>query len=168
MISRSHLRLVSILALILQGCAGTPAAPPRIERISAEQLEARLPQPGAGLPLEQVVQLARQGVAADELIARIKSSASRYRLSAGQIVDLANQGVPLAVLDHMVAAERQRIFDDMAADANKRDLACHERIDRELRICRNQMSGPMYMYGPYPMINCFPPAPGWPYRPYCY
>jgi hypothetical protein len=30
------------------------------------------------------------------------------------------------------------------------------------------MSGPMFMYGPYPAINCFPPAPGLPYRQYCY
>ena len=168
MSSRRHMRLVAILVPLLAACAGTPVEPPRISRISAEQLEASLPQPSAALPLEQVVQLARQGMAADELISRITASASRYRLSASRIVELANQGVPLAVLDHMVGAERQRIFDDMAADANNRDRACHERIDRELRVCRNQMIGPMFMYGPYPMINCFPPVPGLPYRQYCY
>jgi hypothetical protein len=167
MSSRRHLCLVSILVPLLAACAGTPVEPPRIARISAEQLEASLPQPSAALPLEQVVQLARQGVAADELIARITTSASRYRLSASQIVELANQGVPLAVLDHMVGAERQRIFDDMAADANNRERACYERIDQELRVCRNQMIGPLFSYGPYgpyPAINCFPLAPGLPFR----
>ncbi len=146
--------------LILQACANAPVAPPKIERISAEQLEASLPQPSAALPLEQVVQLARQGVSAEDLIARITTSASRYRLSAGQIVELAQQGVPPAVLDHMVAAERRQIFDDMAADANKRDMACRERIAQEVRMCRTLMMGPMFMPGPYPMINCFPVTPG--------
>lgn len=163
----TRLALLAIPALILQACAYVPATPPKIERISAEQLEARLPQPVAALPLEQVVVLARQGVAADELIGRITASASRYRLTATQVVELARQGVPLAVLDHMVAGERQRIFDDMAADANNRDRDCHERIDQELRMCRHQMIGPLFMYGPYgpyPAINCFPLAPGWPFR----
>lgn len=157
----------AIPAALLVACAGAPVEPPRIARISGEQLEASLPQPSAALPLEQVVGLSRLGVAADELIARITASASRYRLSAGQIVELANQGVPLAVLDHMVGAERQRIFDDMAADANNRDRACRERIDQELRMCRNQMIGPLFMYGPYgpyPAINCFPLGPGQPFR----
>lgn len=157
------LLLFAIPALLLQGCADTPVAPPRIERISAEQLEARLPQPAAALPLDQIVLLARQGVAADDIIARITASASRYRLSAGQIVELAQQGVPLAVLDHVVAAERRQIFDDMAADANNRDQACRERLEQEVRMCRNQMFGPMLMPGPYPMINCFPLTPGSPF-----
>lgn len=165
MLFRLRVLFFAVPALILAGCADTPVAPPKIERISAERLEASLPQPSAALPLEQVVELARQGVAAEELIARIRDSASRYRLSAGQIVELANQGVPLAVLDYMVAAERHRIFDQMAADANSRDKACRERIEQELRHCRNQTMGPMLMPGPYryPMINCFPLTPGAPY-----
>jgi hypothetical protein len=163
MTSLYRLLLSAVLAALLQGCAGTPVEPPKIERISAEQLEARLPQPAAVLPLEQIELLARQGVAAEEIIARITASASRYRLSASQIVELANRGVPLAVLDHMVAAERRQIFDDMAADANNRDQACRERINQEVNWCRNQMSGPMFMPGPYPMFNCFPLTPGSPF-----
>ena len=162
MSSLRHLWLV--LALILQGCAGTTAEPPRIERISAEQLEAALPQPSAALPLDQIVALARQGVGAEDLIARITASASRYRLSATQLIELAAQGVPSAVLDHIVAAERRQIFDDMAAEAYRRDRACQDKIEQEIRWCRNQALGPMFMPGPYPypMINCFPLTPGSP------
>ncbi len=165
MTSIHRLLLSTVLAALLHACADAPVAPPRIERISAEQLEARLPQPAAALPLEQVVALSRQGIAAEEIIARITASASRYRLSAGQIVELAQQGVRLAVLDHMVAAERHRIFDDMATDANDRDRACRERIEQEVRMCRNQTMGPLLMPGayPYPMINCFPLTPGSPF-----
>ncbi len=157
--------LAVALSLLLHGCADTPLAPPKIDRISAEQLEARLPQPVAALPLEQVVALARQGIAIEEIISRMVASASRYRLSAGQILELAAQGVPREVLDHMVAAERRQIFDDMAADANRRDEACNLRIEQELRHCRNQVIGPMLMPGPYPfpMINCFPLSPGSPF-----
>jgi len=155
--------LLALPLLLLFGCAGTPETPPKIERISAERLEASLPQPMAALPLEQVVALAREGLAAGEIIARITSSASRYRLSAGQVVELAQQGVPLAVLDHMVAAERRQIFDDMAAAASLRDQACRDRIEQEIRNCRTPMSGPMYMPGYNPMINCFPLTPGSPF-----
>lgn len=155
--------LLPLLALLLAACAGTPVEPPKIERISAEQLEARLPQPMASLPLEQVVALARQGIAAEEIIARITASASRYRLSAVQILELARQGVPAAVLDHMLAAERHQIFDDMAGETNKRDQACRERIEQEVRACRSQAMGPLMMPGPYPMFNCFPLGPGSPY-----
>jgi hypothetical protein len=163
MISMHRVLLAAILAASLQGCAETPPLPPKIERISAEQLEARLPQPAAALPLEQVVQLARQGVAAEALIARITASASRYRLSASQIVELAQQGVPPAVLDHIVAAERRHIFDDMAAEANRRETDCREKLEREAGLCRNPPFGPMLMPAPAPMINCFPLSPGSPF-----
>lgn len=161
MISSRHLWLVPLL--ILQACAGTPVEPPKIERLSAEQLEARLPQPAAAMPLEQIVMLAKQGIGAEEIIGRITASGSRYRLSATRIGALAQQGVPFAVLDHIVAAERRQIFDDMAADANKRDQACRDRIEQEIRMCRNQMMTPMWMPGPQPLINCMPMAPGSPF-----
>jgi hypothetical protein len=152
--------LVAAPVLILQGCAGAPAEPPKIERISADQLEASLPQPIAAMPLEQLVALSREGIPAAELIGRIKTSGSRYRLSASQIVELEKQGVPLAVLDHLVAAERSFIFDGMAVDANKREAACREQIAQEAFACRSQMFGPMLFPGPQPLMNCFPLGPG--------
>ena len=162
MSSLRHLRFVSITALILQGCADAPTAPPRIERLSAEKLEASLPQPAAAMPLEQIVALARLGLPAEELIGRIKESGSRYRLSASQIVELAGQGVPLAVLDHMVASERTRIFDDMAGEVERREKLCRDRSEQELRQCRAQI--PMQWFpGQHPFMNCLPPTAGWPH-----
>jgi hypothetical protein len=160
----NSLRYLSlILALILQGCADAPVAPPRIERISAEQLEARLPQPVAALSLDQLVAAARQGIAAEEIISRITASGSRYRLSASELFDLARQGVPLAVLDSLVAAERRHIFDDMAADANAREKACLDRVVREVELCRSQAMLEMGFPLRHPFINCFPFPPGSPY-----
>ena len=155
--------LPALSALLLAACADAPVAPPKIDRISAEQLEAKLPPPAAALPLDQVVALAKQGLAAGEIIARITASASRYRLSAGQVLELAQQGVPTAVLDHLVAAERRQVFDELAAELNRRDQACRERLEQEARACRNQFMGPLLVPGPYPMLNCFPLGPGSPY-----
>lgn len=166
MSSLRHLLLVPALMLILHGCADAPTAPPKIERLSAEKLEASLPQPVAAMPLEQIVALARLGLPAEELIGRIKQSGSRYRLSATQIVDLEKQGVPLAVLDHMVAGERTRIFDDMAAEVERREKLCRERGEQELRQCRAQI--PMQWFpGQHPFMHCLPPTAGWP-RWRCY
>lgn len=163
MTSLRHLSFLTALALLLPGCGGMPAEPPRIERISAEQLEASLPQPTAALPLEQVVALVRQGVGATEIIGRITASGSRYRLSATQLVELERQGVPLAILDHMVADERRHIFDDMAADAARRDQACRLRIEQEVLLCRSQAMPPVWFPGQPPFMNCFPSPPGSPF-----
>ena len=154
--------LVLVLTLILTSCADTPVAPPKIERLGAEQLEASLPQPAAAMPLQQIVALSRLGIPAEELIGRITASGSRYRLSASQIVDLARDGVPLAVLDHMVASERTHIFDDMAADVERREKLCLDRIEQELRHCRAQI--PMQWFpGQHPFMNCLPPTTGVPH-----
>lgn len=151
-----------VLALILQGCAGVPPESPQIERLSAEQLEASLPPPTAAMPLQQIVALARLGIPTEELIGRIRASGSRYRLSASQIVELAGQGVPLAVLDHMVAGERTRIFDDMAGEVERREKICLDRIEQELRHCRAQI--PMQWFpGRDPFRNCLPPTAGVPH-----
>lgn len=155
MSSLRQLWLVPAVVLILQGCAIAPAVPPRIERMTAAELEARLPQPVAVLPLEQIVGLVRQGVAAEEIIGRIRASASRYRLSATRIVELARQGVPLTVLDEMVSGERTHIFDDMAADAARREQACLQRIEQEANLYRLQAMQSMWTCWPYPM-NRFP------------
>lgn len=148
------------VVLMLQGCADVPLSPPKIERMSAAELEARLPQPVAALPLEQIVTLARQGIGAEEIIGRITQSGSRYRLSASQIVELRQQGVPLKVLDHMVVAERTRIFDDMAGEAASREKACLDRIEKEVQWCRNQAMPMMWFPRHQPFMNCFPPLPG--------
>ena len=148
--------LVPALVLILQGCASVPAEPPKIERMTAAELEARLPQPVAALPPEQIVVLVRQGIGAEEIIGRITQSGSRYRLSATRIVELAQQGVQLPVLDHMVSAERTQIFDDMAAEAHRQELACQERLAQEINLRRSQAMMPMWSPWPHAFVHCFP------------
>lgn len=149
-----------VLAVVLGGCGEMPVEPPRIDRISAEQLETRLPPPVATVTLEQIVTLAREGVAADEIIARIKASGSRYRLSAKQMVELTLKNVPVAVLDYMIDSERRQIFDGMAADVNAREVACQDRLAREVEFCRRQMEPFLWYPRHQPFSNCMPPMPG--------
>jgi len=150
--------LAAALVLLLAGCAGVQPAPPRVERLSAEEVEARLPQPASAVSLADIVIMGRAGTAPEEIIRRIDAAHARYRLSATKLLELQREGVALAVLDHMVEAERRAIFESVAADLAKRELDCRERIAQELRQCRLQT---MPLLWPHPMINCWPHYPGY-------
>ena len=77
---------------------------------------ARLPDlPAPKFSLNEIVTLARQGVAADDLIARIRAAGAYYRLSAADIISLRERGVPMRVLDRMLASEREYLI---GADSN--------------------------------------------------
>ncbi len=69
---------------------------------------ARLPVlPAPKLSLDDIVTLARQGVAADALISRIRAAGAYYRLSAADVISLRERGVAMPVIDHMLASERE-------------------------------------------------------------
>lgn len=147
--------------LWLAGCAGVPADPPRIERLTGESLEARLPQPVAALSIEEIVKLSKQGTPTADIIGRISATHSRYRLSASQLIDLRQRGVDMKVLDHIVESERRAIFDEMATEITKREKACGERVSQEVQQCRLQ-SHPGF-WPMHPFANCWPPYRGSPY-----
>ncbi|WP_205617422.1 hypothetical protein [Pelomicrobium methylotrophicum] len=58
----------------------------------------------------EIVQMAKDGRSADEIIARMKESRAVYRLPASALARLREQGVPDAVIDYMqqtyIEAER--------------------------------------------------------------
>jgi hypothetical protein len=145
--------------LALAGCATAPQEV-RIERISAEELEARLPQPASPISLAEIVAMSRAGVPATNIVLALDAAHARFRLSATQIVDLRHQGVPLTVLDHMVAGERRATFDDMAAEIMRREQAFSERLARELNLCRLQATPLIW---PHPFGDCWPAMHGTPF-----
>lgn len=65
----------------LAGCATTPLPPP----------------PTAA----EIVQMAKEGQSADAIIQRIQQSRAVYQLSATQLAQLREQGVPDKVIDYM-------------------------------------------------------------------
>jgi hypothetical protein len=62
----------------------------------------------------QILDMSAIGFPADEIISRIKASGTVYRLKASQLTELAEKGVPAAVIDYM-----QQTY----IDAVKRDAA---------------------------------------------
>jgi len=150
----------ALACVLLAGCAaGPPPQAPRVERLSGEELAARLPQPASPIGLADIVAMSHAGTAPDEIVKRLGEAHARYRLSATQVVELERQGVALTVLDHMVDAERRAIFDDLAADIARREQACVERIAQEVRQCRLQSMPPFW---PHPFATCWPPHPALP------
>lgn len=74
---------------------------------ASPQGEASMPAlPTPRLSLDEIVALSRQGVDAQALIARIQVSGSHYRLTAAEVISIRERGVHVAVIDHMLTAER--------------------------------------------------------------
>lgn len=156
-------RLVLVVLLpLLAGCA-TQQSRPQITRISPEALAQMLPQPQANLSLEEIVDLSRQGVSAEDIIDRIRKSGSSYALTPSQVLDLARRGVDVRVLDHIQSAQQQALQQGFADELNRRE----QRHREELEALRQQLLsrpywGPAWGYdpfwGPYP--------PYWRYSPY--
>jgi hypothetical protein len=159
----SHLsRLTALTLLLLAGCAEVPPQVHKIERLSAEEIEQRLPQPPSSVSLADIVAMSTAGNSIEVITKHVDASHARYRLSATQIVDLQRQGVALPVLDHLVAAERRAVFEDLAADIAKRDQTCRQQLDLQERQCRLQAVPPLWQY---PIGNCWPPYHPHPYWP---
>ena len=94
--------LVILTSVLLSGCAGFQ---PR-------------PDPPT---VEQVVQMARDKTDAAEIVRRMHDSYAVYRLSASQLAQLREQGVPDTVIDYMqrtwLEAVRQEEADRRFFDA---------------------------------------------------
>lgn len=123
--------LVIAATLALTGCASNGVRQAEVDRITPEQLAKILPPPVATVTLSEVVADSKAGKSADEIIAKIKASNSRYELTTAQTLDLSKQGVDVKVLDYMrqsnEAAKQNAIADEM----NKRE--------QEKRVAQKQL-----------------------------
>lgn len=153
-------RLAATALLLLAGCAEVPPQNHKIERLSAAEIEQRLPQPPSTVSLADIVAMSRAGNSFAEIIQRVDAAHARFRLSATQIIDLQRQGVALAVLDHLIAGERHAVFEDLAADIARRDQACRQQLAQQERQCRLQAVPPLWQH---PFGTCWPPYPFSPY-----
>lgn len=126
-----------VAILLATGCASVPEQAPQIQRISPEELERIMPKPVPNLSLDEIVQLSKAKVSADDIIQKIKDSASQYALTPSQLLDLSQQGVDSKVLDYIQAAHEQAIRDSFADEINKREkakLVEQEKLKREYRL----------------------------------
>jgi hypothetical protein len=163
--SISRAILISLLALSFAGCATTSTPPEggmKIERLTPEELARLLPKPDPKLPLEDLVRMSKEGLPAQDIIAKIKQTGSRYALSASQAIELHGQGVSEEVLDYIQAAREQELRDRIADEINQREQRHAEELRREQALRRNS-----YYYDPWwPGYPGYGWNYGYPFRPY--
>ena len=148
----------SLLAL-LAGCA-TTAPPPRVERISPEELERIMPKPVPNLTLDEIVQMSKAGTPAPDIIAKIKETNSRYALTPSESLELSKMGVSTEVLDYFHPAHEQAVREGFADEINKPEKEKRleqERLRREYQL-RYQPYYDPFWYGGYGF------GPPWGYR----
>jgi len=155
--SRCLLSLFAGSLLLLAGCAANnrtvPAEPPRIERISAEELARITPQPVAKLSLDDIVRLTMQGSTPEQIIEKIRVTDSLFDLTPSQSVDLSRQGVDAKVLDHLHASHEAALRNSMADEINRREKEKQAELARVKDKLRQQRYYDPYCgYGPYGMM----------------
>lgn len=164
----SHFLWVLLVLGAISGCATNGQNgnhyPPKIDRISEEELNRIMPKPVAAVSLDDLVKLSKEGVSADQIIEKIKASHSAYDLTPSQSVDLNKQGVDAKVLDYMHASRAEALRNNVADEINKRESnkrAEVERLKRQQWLEQQQwFYDPMFGYGAF--------GPGFGYSPFGY
>ncbi len=141
---------ILLLVLVLSGCASTGSNLSKVERITPEQLAKLLPAPVASVPLTEIVADSKQGKNADEIIAKIKASNSRYALTPSQVLDLNQQGVEVKVLDYIQQSNELAQQNAIADEINKREKekrAAQMQLRRERNFNNNRFYDPFWGSG---------------------
>ena len=139
--------LVFISALLLSGCASTGTQQGRVERITPEELAKLIPPPVATVSLDEIVADSKAGKSADDIIAKIKNSNSRYELSSTQVLDLNKQGVDAKVLDYIQQSNELAKQNAIADEMNKRDQeknAAKKQLQRERALNNSRYYDPYW------------------------
>jgi PBP1b-binding outer membrane lipoprotein LpoB len=149
-------------AIFATGCASTGARQSEVERITPEQLAKILPPPVATVTLDELVTDSKAGKSADEIIAKIKVSNSRYELTTAQTLDLSKQGVDTKVLDYMRQSNELAKQNAIADEINKRE---QEKRFAQKQLQRERALSQSY-YGDYYDSPFYNPYYNYGYNPY--
>jgi outer membrane murein-binding lipoprotein Lpp len=84
--------VAAVFALLLAGCATTPALPP--------------------LSIDDVVQLSKANTPPDEIVRKMKETRTVYLVSASEMIKLSKEGVSEKVLDYMQATSIEAARND--------------------------------------------------------
>jgi hypothetical protein len=147
--------LLIILSLVISGCAsqGQPlnGSSQQIDRISEEEMARIMPKPVAALSLDDLVQLTKKGVSADQLIEIIKTSNSFYDLTPSQSVELNKHGVDNKVLDYIHTSHEQVLRNNVADEINKREKDKHAELEKlkRLQLQQQRLYDPFCRFGRY-------------------
>ena len=149
---------LSLTLILLTGCASTGSQQGKVERITPEQLAKILPPPVATVALSEIVADSNAGKTTDEIIAKIKTSKSRYELTTAQTLDLSKQGVDVKVLDYMRQSNELAKQNAIADEINKREQekrSAQKQLQRERALAQSYYNdyfdspfyNPYYHYG---------------------
>lgn len=147
-------RAAGALALLLvAACATPPQETPGkvVDRLPEGTLKA--PPPALPkLTLDDVARLAREGISAEGITARLKESATRLRLSASDVVSLRARNVPLPVIDHLLDADRQAGFDECSERINRLESDHAKAVKQFEQVCwqRCNLACPPWPHSYYP------------------
>ncbi len=149
-------------SLLLTGCASTGSQQTEVDRITPEELAKLIPPPVATVSLDEIVADSKAGKTPDEVIAKIKTSNSRYELTSTQVLDLNKQGVDAKVLDYIHQSNELAKQNAIADEMNKREKekrAAQKQLQRERALAQSYyydyFDGPFYNpyyhygYSPY-------------------
>ena len=140
--------LVFLTAFILSGCASTGTQSGKVERITPEELAKLIPPPVATVSLDEIVADSKAGKSSDDIVAKIKSSNSRYELTSTQVLDLNKKGVDAKVLDYIQQSNELAKQNIIADEMNKREqekMAAKKQLQRER--AQNQYYDPFWGSG---------------------
>ena len=136
-----------VILFTLSGCASTGVSQTKIDRITPEELAKILPPPVAIISLDEIVADSKAGKTVDEIIAKIKTSNSRYELTTAQTLDLSKQGVDTKVLDYIHQSNELAKQNAIADEMNKREVdrrATEKALRRERDYAQHQYYDPFW------------------------
>ena len=90
-------------------CRGSRFAFPAVILLgttACRQYEVRLPEP---IPIEEIVEMSRDGVEAEEILKSIWKSRTVYELTAADVIQLHEEGVEERVIDAMLETLRRAL-----------------------------------------------------------
>ena len=139
--------IVLMTLFILSGCASTGTQQSKVERITPEELAKLIPPPVATVSLDEIVVDSKAGKSADDIIAKIRNSNSRYELTSTQVLDLNKQGVDAKVLDYIQQSNELAKQNAIAEEMNKREQeknAAKKQLQRERALNNNRYYDPFW------------------------
>src|SRR5450830_1831469 len=142
--------LILLTSFMMSACAideqRLSGQSPQIDRISEEELARIMPKPVAVLSLEDLVELSKEGAAADQIIDQIRETNSLYDLTPSQSVELDRQGLDSKVLDYIHASHERVLRNKVADELNRREK--NRRAELE-NLKKQQLQQQQLLYDPF-------------------
>lgn len=144
-----------LLSLFISGCANqalqNDVQTKKIQRISEEELTRIMPKPLPTLSLDDLVKLTKEGLAAEQIIDKIKSSNSSYDLTPSQNIELSKQGVDSKVLDYIHTSRELALRNSVADEINKREKIKQLELNKlkQQQLQQRSQYDPFCGYGRY-------------------